>query len=57
MLRIIRFLLTGEWKIADPCQHEWKIIRTYSVSVFGRDQADEYDLQCQKCGDIKRGKP
>ena len=53
MKRIIRFLWTGQWAIKPECEHEWAILNTYSISIFGKSQPDQYDLQCKKCGDIK----
>ena len=53
MIRLIKFLFTGDWHL-----HEWEIIKEISVwdesKKFDKYPAKyEYVLQCKKCGDIK----
>ena len=61
MLRIIKFLVFGTWKIDEKlttpqCFHTWDIIRqtdVYSLHHQTIPEAELYTLRCNKCGDIK----
>lgn len=48
MLKLIKFLFTGEW-----CSHNWKVIKAWRNLYMGKEDGFYYDLQCQKCGNIK----
>lgn len=47
MLRIFEFLISGQW-----CSHRWNIIRQGLYSDGFKD-GYYYDLQCEKCGNIR----
>jgi hypothetical protein len=38
-----------------PCQHYWKVIKSYEVSnrLYGNIYKHQFILQCDKCGEIK----
>ena len=48
MIRLFRFLITGDWH-----QHKWKIIETVRCrGDFGNEWTRRY-CQCDHCGTIK----
>lgn len=56
MIRLLRFLFTGEWHI---CQHQWDIHETWTVSQRARGGFDDwrktgtrYAMRCKHCGEI-----
>ena len=54
MLRILRFLVLGTWKLPECHQHEWQIYREVTIVNEHKDRiGTKYVLQCHKCGDMK----
>lgn len=50
MLRLLRFLVTGDWHL-----HEWETIRTVDIVAFcgATPSARDYECRCIHCGKIK----
>jgi hypothetical protein len=50
MLRLLRFLWTGEWHL-----HKWRILKEVDCISTSEDKAEwtRYYLQCEHCGEIK----
>jgi len=46
MLKLLAFLWSGCW-------HKWSILKTGPVTVEGVKAGSYYELQCQRCGDVK----
>ncbi len=51
MIRLLKFLWTGQWKV---CEHKWKIIEKIDMSSIGtRETWKKYVQQCETCGEMK----
>ncbi len=48
MIRLIRFLITGDWHL-----HKWKIIKEGPFKVNNSYAGYYYNLQCVTCGKVK----
>lgn len=51
MLRLIKFLFTGDWHL-----HEWEIIGKGDITGGGYSTVTVghyYNLQCKHCGNVK----
>ena len=49
MLRLLRFLLTGDWHL-----HKWKLLKEARAMEGEKPIGSIYYLQCVKCGNTKQ---
>ena len=53
MLRLLRFLFIGTWKLKGEHEHKWIIHQEGTVSQYGRVIGRRYTMRCETCGDMQ----